>query len=122
MTKRSILSYLHRVIRGSAPAPPKFFQAWLRRATLRFKVPGAKNETDAVKPESKSPELAVIDFSEFGFFVAQHQKRLTAARGTQPKRGRKNRGGKASLGSNLVFGFQPNYKPPRGRLNRSEAA
>ena len=27
--------------------------------------------------------------------------------------------GKASLGSNLVFGFQPNYKPPRGRLNRS---
>ena len=28
----------------------------------------------------------------------------------------------ASLGSDLVFGFQPNYKPPRGRLNRSETA
>ena len=27
----------------------------------------------------------------------------------------------APLGSNLVFGFQPNYKPPRERLNRSEA-
>ena len=30
--------------------------------------------------------------------------------------------GKASLGSDLVFGFQPNYKPPRGRLNQNMAA
>ena len=29
---------------------------------------------------------------------------------------------KASLGSGLVFGFQSNHKPPRGRLNRSVAA
>ena len=26
---------------------------------------------------------------------------------------------KASLGSDLVFGFQPNYKPPHGRHNRT---
>ena len=38
------------------------------------KVPVAKNETDTVKTEVKPPEWAVNVFSEFGFFVAQHQK------------------------------------------------
>ena len=27
----------------------------------------------------------------------------------------------APLGLNLVYGFQPNYKPPRGRINRNRA-
>ena len=30
--------------------------------------------------------------------------------------------GKASLGSNLVFGFQPNYKLPRAGLNQNAAS
>ena len=30
--------------------------------------------------------------------------------------------GLASLGSDLVFGFQPNHKPPRGRLNQNAAS
>ena len=43
------------------------------------KVPGAKNEIDAVKTEVKTPEYAVNLFSEFGFFVAQHLNCLPAA-------------------------------------------
>ena len=60
-------------------------------------------------------------FSEFGFFVAKHLKFLTAARVTQLKRGRKNRGGTSAPLEEVLVRFEVRVSSAIGKKRLSDS-